>query len=94
MALNQYVNKVNCDGNILIDLTGDTVTASSLVQGYIAHDASGAQIVGIIENGDFLGYGSNTRPLVNIAKVGQAIVRDSLDNTTGKAFSDLAVLSE
>lgn len=45
-------------------------------------------------NGDPLGYGRNTRALVNIAKAGQAIVKDYIDSTTGRAFSDLAVLSE
>ncbi len=71
MASNQYVNKVNCDGNILIDLTGDTVTASSLVQGYVAHDASGAQIVGIIEDGDDFGYGVS---FIGDAIIGSAVL--------------------
>ena len=40
------VNKVNFDGQTLIDLTGDTVTPSDLAEGVTAHDASGQQIQG------------------------------------------------
>ena len=43
---NQYVNVVTVGGDTLIDLTSDTVTASVLMQGYTAHDASGAPIAG------------------------------------------------
>lgn len=34
------------DGTVIMDLTGDSVTAASLAQGYTAHDAAGNQIVG------------------------------------------------
>lgn len=40
------INKVIYDGNTLIDLTGDTVTAASMLSGYIAHDKSGTSITG------------------------------------------------
>lgn len=40
------VNKVVYDGDTLVDLTGDTVTADSLVVGTTAHDKSGAAISG------------------------------------------------
>jgi hypothetical protein len=43
---NQYKNKVVYDGNVLIDLTADTVDASHLLSGYTAHDKSGATITG------------------------------------------------
>lgn len=46
MADNPYVNKVVYDGDTLIDLTDDTVTADSLLEGVTAHDASGAVITG------------------------------------------------
>ena len=39
---------VLADGTTLIDLTADTVTADKLMQGYTAHDASGAEITGIV----------------------------------------------
>lgn len=47
MANNPYVNKVEtADGRTLIDLTSDTVTASTLLSGQTAHDRSGATITG------------------------------------------------
>lgn len=46
MATNQYVNKVIVNGQTKIDLTGDTVTAATLIKGTKAHDKSGAQITG------------------------------------------------
>lgn len=41
------VNKVVYGGTVLIDLTGDTVTADKVLTGYTAHDKSGATITGI-----------------------------------------------
>lgn len=43
---NQYVNKVVINGVTKIDLTGDTVTPAKLLDGYTAHDKSGAAITG------------------------------------------------
>lgn len=43
---NGYINKVVYDGTTLIDLTSDTITASDLLYGVTAHDASGAPITG------------------------------------------------
>lgn len=40
------VNKVIYNGTTLIDLTGDTVTASCILSGYTAHDKSGTKIKG------------------------------------------------
>lgn len=48
MANNTYVNKVEYGGNTLIDLTGDTVTASDMLAGVTAHDRSGATIQGTL----------------------------------------------
>lgn len=44
-------NKIIYNGNTLIDLTGDTVTADKLMQGYTAHDRSGAVITGTATQG-------------------------------------------
>ena len=41
------INKVIYGGNVLLDLTGDTVTVSDLAYGVKAHDNSGTQITGI-----------------------------------------------
>lgn len=46
MATNKNVSKVIYNGQTLIDLTGDDVTASSLLSGITAHDKSGAAITG------------------------------------------------
>lgn len=43
---NQYKNKIIYGGDVLIDLTGDTVTAADLASGKTAHDKSGALITG------------------------------------------------
>lgn len=48
MANNQNVNKVVYGNTTLIDLTEDTVDASVLLEGYTAHDKSGAVITGSI----------------------------------------------
>lgn len=40
------VNKVKINGEVKLDLTADTVTASKLAQGVTAHDASGEIITG------------------------------------------------
>lgn len=50
------VNKVIYDGEVLIDLTEDTVTADKLPKGEKAHDKKGNLITGIIpkaEEGEF-----------------------------------------
>ena len=39
-------NKVIFGGNVLMDLTSDTVTAADLAYGVKAHDKTGAQITG------------------------------------------------
>lgn len=46
MANNTYVNKVIYGSDTLIDLTGDTVTAATILSGYKAHDKSGAPVTG------------------------------------------------
>ena len=46
MAENANVNKVIYGNDILIDLTSDTVESSVLLEGYTAHDKSGAVISG------------------------------------------------
>ena len=47
-------NKIIYGGNTLMDLTGDTVTAATMLSGYTAHDKSGAAITGTCT------YDSNT----------------------------------
>ena len=45
------VNKVVYGTTVLVDLTGDTVTADKLLKGVTAHHASGEQITGTMEAG-------------------------------------------
>lgn len=72
MANNPYVNKVQlADGTSLIDISSDTVTADKLMQGYTAHDRTGAVISGTIVDGDNLAYGAS---LVGSAIVGSAVI--------------------
>ena len=57
---NPYVNKVVYGTDTLIDLTADTVTPSTLMQGYTAHDKSGALITGTLDPTPILQYKSAT----------------------------------
>ena len=68
------INKVQYGNTVLIDLTSDTVTADKLMQGYTAHDRSGALITGTATggiDGDNLGYGLS---LVGSAMVGSSVI--------------------
>lgn len=53
-------NKVIANGETLIDLTEDTVTASNMVSGIVAHDASGARIVGTFDPSIFVQKSGDT----------------------------------
>ena len=44
------VNKIEYDGRVLLDLTEDTVTEDKLLEGTVAHDKTGAKIVGALIN--------------------------------------------
>lgn len=73
---NEYVNKVVLGSSTLIDLTADTVTPSALMQGYTAHDKSGALITGTATggiDGDSLAYGG---AYVGTAIVGSAVLTE------------------
>lgn len=68
------INKIQYGNTVLIDLTSDTVTADKLMQGYTAHDRTGALITGTATggiDGDNLGYGLS---LVGSAIVGSSVV--------------------
>lgn len=43
---NQYYNKIIVNGQTKIDLTSDTIIPSKILEGYTAHDKSGAPITG------------------------------------------------
>ena len=49
---NEYVNKVDANGQTLIDLTSDTATAGDVLEGRTLHLASGAPATGTYRPGD------------------------------------------
>lgn len=68
------INKVQYGNTVLIDLTSDTVTADKLMQGYTAHDRTGALITGTATggiDGDNLGYGLS---VVGSATIGSSVI--------------------
>ena len=46
------VNKVVINGEVVLDLTGDSVTADKLAEGVTAHDKSGTAITGTMMSAD------------------------------------------
>lgn len=95
------INKVQYGNTTLIDLTSDTVTADKLMQGYTAHDRTGALITGTATGG---GSGGNVwqdaQGYVHLDDEGTApITVESLSVTqngtytapTGKAYSPVTV---
>ena len=52
------VSKVDFAGNTLVDLTGDSVTPETLLEGATAHNAAGDQIDGAVA----VAPASNTTP--------------------------------
>lgn len=65
MAINKVVMN-NDDGtqNVLVDLTGDNVSADKILSGYKAHDKSGNQIVGNVSFKTV--YTGSTEPATNL----------------------------
>ena len=59
-------NKVVINGEVVLDLTGDSVTADKLAKGYTAHDKSGAVITGTMESG---GSGVETYHITSTSNV-------------------------
>ncbi len=67
------INKVVYGGTTILDLTGDTVTADKLMQGYTAHDRSGAVITGTATGGGPIEIGYDELSSVGYAQVGTAV---------------------
>lgn len=68
------VNKVVYSGRTLIDLTNDTVTAAAMRKGYTAHDRSGAQITGTMEEGAKV-YSGMGKPSASLGSNGDIYVK-------------------
>lgn len=89
---NQYVNKVEYGSDTLIDLTSDTVTASTLLSGYTAHDRSGAPIVGVAVSGGYTVNFSTTNPdlygaTITIKQGSTVIGTVAFDNTGSASYT-------
>lgn len=73
---NEHINHLVINGVTKLDLRSDTVTPSTLMQGYTAHDKSGALITGTATggiDGDNLAYGG---AYVGSAIVGSAVLAE------------------
>lgn len=88
------VNKVIANGEVLIDLTGDTVTAGSLKKGVTAHDKAGEIITGTLDQSEEIddidlvltyGFSEGTR---TFADDGTVVAWDSAGRTLTRTFSE------
>lgn len=88
------VNKVIANGKVLIDLTGDTVTAGSLKKGVTAHDKAGEIITGTLDQSEEIddidlvltyGFSEGTRMF---ADDGTVTEKDSQGRTLIRVFSE------
>ena len=62
--MSNYVSKVIYDGTTLIDISSDTVTPASLLEGYTAHNSAGQLITGTLSIDDLVHH--NIRELACI----------------------------
>lgn len=93
------VNKVVYGGNTLVDLTGDTVTADKLMQGYTAHDKTGTVIIGTATGGSAVVHQDEDGYIVLDDEPGETPTITSLSVTengtytapTGVAYSPVTV---
>lgn len=87
------VNKVIANGKVLIDLTGDTVTAGSLKKGVTAHDKAGMPITGTMDESGIddidqvLLYGFHEETW-SFAEDGTVTAADPQGRTLTRTFSD------
>lgn len=89
------VNKVIVGNEVKVDLTGDTVTVSSLASGTTAHNAAGDPIVGTMPT-DFVRYGAaqslteaqKAQARQNIDAPSTDDIPDVVDNVTSTSTDD------
>ena len=74
------INKVQYGNTTLIDLTNDTVTADKLIQGYTAHDRTGAVITGTAPEGGDVPVWQGTDEYVYLSDTAQAPVEIYVDD--------------
>lgn len=92
----------NSDGtkNVLVDLTGDTVSADTLTEGITAHGADGEEITGtlhkttgIIYNADSVEF-KDWSSSPDVIRIKKAITEDAIFKTGGSGISIDAKASE
>lgn len=76
-------SKIIFNGSTLMDVTGDTVTASTLISGNTAHDASGTQITGTASGGGGI---SGARGTLNVPSDITTTGTTTIANTTDIGF--------
>ena len=98
-----YVNKIQTsDGEVLLDLTDDTITSANLLKNVRAHDSTGAPIVGELETGDYNiqsesnGDGTQTLKITTVGSGATAtdpmIVTKTFEQATSNSSTSGAVI--
>lgn len=90
-------NKVVYNGKTLIDLTGDTVTASGMASGVKAHNKSGTAITGTLEHRtDLFQSGSvGTNPIYNKSSTSASIsISQNVNNLGSNANTNKAIVQQ
>lgn len=90
-------NKVVYNGKTLIDLTGDTVTASGMASGVKAHNKSGTAITGTLEHRtDLFQSGSvGTDPIYNKSGTSASIsISQNVNNLGSNANTNKAIVQQ
>lgn len=89
------INKVEYAGKVLLDLTEDTVTEDQLLEGTVAHDKTGAKIVGALINlaedtvaPENLLAGATAHDSSGQRIVGTMIQSSGIDTSDGTALSE------
>ena len=86
MAENPYVNKVEYAGQTLMDLTGDTVTPSAVLNGVTFHDKSGAPQTGnVITHDVYDGLDSTSSSDALSANQGR-VLNESIDSKAKRFY--------
>lgn len=94
------INKVVYGNQSLIDLTEDTVTPETLLKGVVAHDKSGARIVGTMEqshykkeSGNLVIAASGSKTYLTLDFPKTADLLELFITKTGNTFPDLGIAS-
>lgn len=73
MANNPYPNKIEYFGVVKLDLSNDSVSASSLLSGETAHDASGKPISGTVVINKY--YAGTSAPSASLGNDGDIYIQ-------------------